>query len=115
MLDYWFDIQADFRAFFRIDEPLALSAVEFFAFAGRCVAYEGAVRWAWDLEAAVDQEVTAEMYDDGMDTVERLEDGGGEVVQTPVESSYLFDHFDVIVGDVDPERVAMDKEVVTHG
>lgn len=89
MLDCFGDIVADFRVFYRVDSlqaMAALSADEFFVLANRCVAYEGAVRWTFDLDMLA-REVEIEQAGQS----QRLVGHGGEVVAAPLGDSYLYD------------------------
>lgn len=67
----------------------SLPAPRFFAYAQRCIAYQGAIRREWELEVAEDQAV-AELMQDG-DQFDRLRSGGGEVELVPITGSYLHD------------------------
>lgn len=41
VLDHLDDLDADFRVFYRIDDPMSLDGPRFFKLAWRCVAYSG--------------------------------------------------------------------------
>jgi len=89
VLDCFNDLVADFRVFYRVDSLKAMGAMsadEFFALANRCMAYEGAVRWTFDLDMLRHE---AELEQAGQP--DRLIESGGEVVAIPVGDSYLYD------------------------
>ena len=80
---------ADFRVFYRVDslqQMRQMSTDEFFALANRCVAYEGAVRFTFDVLAA-QEEQEAELAGQP----DRLAESGGELATVPVQDSYLHD------------------------
>lgn len=92
MLDCFNDLVADFRVFYRVDSAQAMGEMdveEFFVLANRCVAYEGAVRWKFDLDMYRRQREIERLAQPPLPS--RIAESGGEVSEVLITDSYLYD------------------------